>query len=86
MCTAIQKSVVMYQGGPWISSLSLWMKVMVIHRLDYAQFSGLVINWAKGWLCTGLNPQKDCVIARKNTRESRRGQSFLFGREEGWGV
>jgi hypothetical protein len=85
MCTAFQKSVAMYQGGPWISALSLWIKVVVIHSGDYPQFSGPLINWAKGQLFTGLNPQKDCAVVRKKTQKSGRGQKYSVqpGKMEG---
>jgi hypothetical protein len=44
MCTEIQNPVVMCQGGAWITGVRLWMKVPVIHRWVYLQFSGPVIN------------------------------------------
>ena len=74
MCTEIQKSVVRWQGGPWISALSLWIKQVVIHRGVFTQVSSPVINWAQGRLFTGLNPQK---LLRQRKSRPRRGHQWL---------
>ena len=58
LCTAIQKSVVMCRWGVGITVLSLWIKVLLVHRRVYLQLSPPVINRAKGWLYTGLNSEK----------------------------
>ena len=71
MCTEIQNPVVMCQGGPWITGVSLWMKGMVIHRGGYLQFSGLVINCPQRHLFTGLNPQKSRRMSKSRARKNR---------------
>ena len=48
----------MCEGGPWITGLSLWIKVVFIHRGVYVQLSRPVINGPQARLFTGLNPQK----------------------------